>query len=119
MKSLKGLRFDNGPAKCVDIGTFDCSHHCSTEDCVFANKTINALGPGGGALIPGVHTNQGGRPGYGIGVICRLETYIGNKLDWKHFFRLETIVLDWKQKKDIGNNNFRLETKSLDWKHKN
>ena len=23
-------------------------------------------------------------------VICRLETYIGNKLDWKHFFRLET-----------------------------
>ena len=52
-------------------------------------------------------------------VICRLETYIGNKLDWKHFFRLETIVLDWKQKKDIGNNNFRLETKSLDWKHKN
>ena len=23
-------------------------------------------------------------------VICRLETYIGNKLDWKHIFRLET-----------------------------
>ena len=23
-------------------------------------------------------------------VICRLETYIGNKLDWKHHFRLET-----------------------------
>ena len=63
MKSLKGLRFDNGPAKCVDIGTFDCSHHCSTEDCDFANKTITALGPGGGALIPGVHANQGGRPG--------------------------------------------------------
>ena len=32
---------------------------------------------------------------------------------------METFVLDWKQKKDIGNNLFRLETKSLDWKHKN
>ena len=56
-------------------------------------------------------------------VICRLETYIGNKLDWKHLFRLETISLDWKQKKYIGNNLFRLETKKrtletifLDWK---
>ena len=52
-------------------------------------------------------------------VICRLETQIGNKLDWKHKKRLETFVLDWKQKKDIGNNLFRLETKSLDWNHKN
>ena len=33
-------------------------------------------------------------------VICRLETYIGNKLDWKHLFRLETRFLDWKP--DIG-----------------
>ena len=40
-------------------------------------------------------------------VICRLETYIGNKLDWKHKKRLETFVLDWKQKKYIGNNEFR------------
>ena len=49
-------------------------------------------------------------------VICRLETYIGNKLDWKHKKRLETFVLDWKQKKYIGNNLFRLETLFLDWK---
>ena len=58
-------------------------------------------------------------PACNPGVICRLETQIGNKLDWKHKKRLETFVLDWKQKKDIGNNLFRLETKSLDWKHKN
>ena len=37
-------------------------------------------------------------------VICRLEKYIGNKLDWK-------------QKKYIGNNLFRFETKNIDWKH--
>ena len=49
-------------------------------------------------------------------VICGLETYIGNKLDWKHIFRLETIFLDWKQKKYIGNNLFRLETKKVHWK---
>ena len=30
-------------------------------------------------------------------VICRLETYIGNKLDWKHLFRLETKKVHWKQ----------------------
>ena len=34
-----------------------------SESSHFANKTITALGPGGGALIPGVHANQGGRPG--------------------------------------------------------
>ena len=81
----------------MEISSFACSHHCSTEDCNFATNTITFLAPGGGALIPGVHTNQGGRPGYGIGVICRLETYIGNKLDWKHLFRLETEKGHWKQ----------------------
>ena len=30
-------------------------------------------------------------------------------VDWKH--TLETISLDWKQKKYIGNNLLRLETK--------
>ena len=56
-------------------------------------------------------------------VICRLETYIGNILDWKHQNRLETKFLDWKhdyeignKKKYIGNNEFRLETKFVDWK---
>ena len=71
-------------------------------------------------------------------VICRLETQIGNKLDWKHkkkdwkqnkykkkykkghwkrYFqienkklRLETQKPDRKQNKYIGNNLFRLET---------
>jgi len=70
-------------------------------------------------------------------VLCRLETYIGNKFGWKHKKILETIVLDWKQKMTLetifrdwkqtkkhwkvsnGNNLFRLETKSVDYKHKN
>ena len=37
-------------------------------------------------------------------VICRLETYIGKKLDWK-------------QIKYIRNKLFRLETTFVDWKH--
>ena len=50
-------------------------------------------------------------------VICRLETYIGNKLDWKHLFRLGTKKVHWKQDFEIGNIILRLETKFLDWKH--
>ena len=30
-------------------------------------------------------------------VICRLETWIGNIVDWKHRNRLETFKVDWKQ----------------------
>ena len=52
-------------------------------------------------------------------VICRLETWIGNIVDWKHRNRLETLKVNWKQNKYIGNINIRLETKSVDWKHKN
>ena len=58
-----GLRFDNVKEKCMEISSFACSHHCSTEDCNFATDTITFLAPGGGALIPGVHADQGGRPG--------------------------------------------------------
>ena len=62
-------------------------------------------------------------------VICRLEIQIGNKLHWKQsetkkglwkqYLRLETRILDWKHKNqignkiiyiNIGNNLFRLET---------
>ena len=53
-----------------------------------------------------------------------METYIGNKLDWKQkqyignkLCRLETLVLDWKLNSWIGNSEFRLETKFVDWKH--
>ena len=56
-----------------------------------------------------------------ITVICRLETDIGNIVDWKHQNRLETKFLDWKHDYEIGNkksenNEFRLETKFVDWK---
>ena len=43
-------------------------------------------------------------------VICRLEAYIGNKLYWKHLFRLETKKIHWKQWIKIGNKIRRLET---------
>ena len=39
-------------------------------------------------------------------------------MDWKDC-RLETLKVDWKQNKYIGNMNIRLETKNVDWKHKN
>ena len=47
------------------------------------------------------------------GLICRLETYIGNNVDWKHKNRLETLKLDWKHKKYIENFVLRLETKNV------
>ena len=49
-------------------------------------------------------------------VICRLETYIGNIVDWKHQNRLETKFLDWKHDYEIGNKKSTLETMNLDWK---
>ena len=59
-------------------------------------------------------------------VICRLETYFGNIVDWKHQNRLETKFLDWKhvyeirnKTKYIGNNEFSLETKFVGWKQWN
>lgn len=63
MESLKGLRFDNELLKCKKISDFDCSHHCSTEDCDFHDNTITFMKAGGGALIPGAHANGGSRPG--------------------------------------------------------
>ena len=55
VQSLKGLRFDNTAEKCVDMSKFDCSHHCSTEDCDFNENTITYKKAGGGELIPGLH----------------------------------------------------------------
>ena len=49
-------------------------------------------------------------------VIYRLETYIGNIVDWKHQNRLETKFLDWKHDDEIGNKKSKLETMNLDWK---
>jgi len=43
-------------------------------------------------------------------VISRLVTYIGNIVDWKHKYRLETKFLDSKQWFEIGNTNRWLET---------
>ena len=55
LQSLQGLRFDNTAEKCVDMSKFDCSHHCSTEDCEFNENTITYKKAGGGELIPGLH----------------------------------------------------------------
>ena len=49
-------------------------------------------------------------------VICRLETYIGNIVDWKHQNRLETKFLDGKHDDEIENKKSTLETMNLDWK---
>lgn len=50
-----GLRFDNTAERCVDISSFNCNHHCSTEACDFKTKTITQKKAGGGQLIPGLH----------------------------------------------------------------
>ena len=51
-----------------------------------------------------------------LSVICRLETYIGNIVDWKHQNRLETKFLDLKHDYEIGNKKGTFETNFLDWK---
>lgn len=46
-------------------------------------------------------------------VICNLETYVGNTVDWKHKSRLDSLdilICDSKQKIHFGNNEVRLET---------